>query len=59
MDPAWYTDWTDRFDGPAEVLTPRATVEAIRAGYRPLLHPSAQAPLQEGTVVSITVALWS
>lgn len=39
--PAGYTDRIDQFDGPAAVLTPRATVAAIRAGYRPLLHPSA------------------
>jgi hypothetical protein len=26
---------------PVELLTPPATVEAIAAGYRPLLHPSA------------------
>jgi len=39
--PAGYTDRTGMFDGPAAVLTPRATVAAIRAGYRPLLHPSA------------------
>ena len=36
--PAGYTDRTGQFDGPAAVLTPRATVEAIRAGYRPLVH---------------------
>jgi hypothetical protein len=36
--PAGYTDRIDQFDGPAAVLTPRATVEAIRAGYRPLVH---------------------
>jgi len=35
--PAGYTDRTAQFDGPAAVLTPRATVEAIRAGYRPLV----------------------
>jgi hypothetical protein len=45
--PAGYTGRIDRFDGPVAVLTPRATVAAIRAGYRPLLHPSVQAPLQE------------
>ena len=28
--PAGYTDRMDQFDGPAAVLTPRATVEAIR-----------------------------
>ena len=39
--PAGYTDRIDQFDGPAAVLTPRATVAAIRAGYHPLLHPSA------------------
>src|SRR3984957_11096511 len=38
--PAGYTDRIDPFDGPAAVLTPRATVAAIRAGYHPLLHPS-------------------
>jgi hypothetical protein len=27
-----------------ELLTPPATVAAIAAGYRPLLHPSAAAP---------------
>jgi len=36
--PAGYSDRIDPFDGPAAVLTPRATVEAIRAGYRPLVH---------------------
>ena len=36
--PAGYTDRIDQFDGPAAVLTPHATVEAIRAGYRPLVH---------------------
>jgi hypothetical protein len=39
--PAGYTDRIDQFDGPAAVLTPRATVEAIRAGYRPLVHRHA------------------
>src|SRR5580704_975760 len=39
--PAGYTDRIDQFDGPAAVLTPRATVEAIRAGYRPLVYLSA------------------
>jgi hypothetical protein len=39
--PSGYTDRIDQFDGPAAVLTPRATVDAIRAGYRPLTHPSA------------------
>jgi hypothetical protein len=38
--PAGYTDRIDQFDGPAAVLTPRATVGAIRAGYRPLAHSS-------------------
>jgi len=48
--PAGYTDRVNQFDGPAAVLTPRATVAAIRAGYRPLLHPSASgASLEEET----------
>jgi hypothetical protein len=38
---AGYTDRIDQFDGPAAVLTPRATVDAIRAGYRPLMHLQA------------------
>lgn len=28
-------------DAPAEVLTPAPTVAVLRAGYRPMLHPSA------------------
>lgn len=39
--PAGYTDRRDPFDGPAAVLTPRSTVDTIRAGYRPTVHPSA------------------
>ena len=39
--PAGYTDRINQFDGPAAVLSPRATVETIRAGYRPLVHRSA------------------
>ena len=39
--PAGYADRIDQFDGSAAVLTPPATVGAIRAGYRPLMHPSA------------------
>jgi hypothetical protein len=30
--------------GAAEVLTPRAIVEVLRAGYRPTIHPSAARP---------------
>jgi hypothetical protein len=39
--PAGYTDRRDPFDGPAAVLTPRSTVDTIRTGYRPAVHPSA------------------
>jgi hypothetical protein len=39
--PAGYTDHRYQFDGQAAVLTPRATVDTIRAGYHPLVHPSA------------------
>ena len=28
-------------DGPVTVITPRATVAVLAAGYRPVLHPSA------------------
>jgi hypothetical protein len=45
--PAGYTDRIDQFDGPAAVLTPRSTVAAIRAGYRPLLRLPA---LPQGSV---------
>jgi hypothetical protein len=46
---AGYADRIDQFDGPAAVLTPRATVEAMRAGYRPLIElarPTVTAPLR-------------
>jgi hypothetical protein len=39
--PAGYTDRRHLFDGPAAVLTPRSTVDTIRMGYRPAVHPSA------------------
>ena len=34
------------------VLTPRCTVEVLRAGYRPLLHPSASQPPAEPPALS-------
>jgi hypothetical protein len=46
--PTGYTDRIDQFHGPAAVLTTHATVEAIRAGYRPLVHLHA---LPRGSVV--------
>ena len=39
--PAGYAGRRDLFDGPAAVLTPRSTVDAIRLGYRPAVHRSA------------------
>ena len=33
-----------RGDEVVEVLTPRATVATLAAGYRPVLHPSALSP---------------
>jgi hypothetical protein len=38
--PAGYTERRDLFDGTASVLTPRSTVDTIRAGYRPGVHRS-------------------
>ncbi len=42
----WSHDGYDRVkkrpSGEVEVLTPKATVAVFRAGYRPMLHPSAQ-----------------
>jgi hypothetical protein len=42
---AWTPDgYSDRLDRPmamVEVLTPGTTINALRAGYRPVLHPSA------------------
>lgn len=38
--PGGYTDRLPRPSATVEVLTPRSTVEALRAGYRPVLHPS-------------------
>lgn len=40
--PAGYTTRRDLFEGMAAVLTPRSTVNTIRAGYRPGVHPSAE-----------------
>ncbi|MFL5386060.1 MAG: hypothetical protein ACJ8GN_26395 [Longimicrobiaceae bacterium] len=39
--PGGYTDRRARPSATVEVLTPRSTVEALRAGYRPVLHSSA------------------
>ncbi|WP_152363439.1 hypothetical protein [Microlunatus speluncae] len=39
--PAGYTERREAFTGPVRVLTPRSTVETIRAGYRPGVHQSA------------------
>jgi hypothetical protein len=39
--PAGYTGRRALFDGPAAVLTPHSTVDAIRMGYRPVMHRSA------------------
>jgi len=39
--PAGYTDRRDLFGGLAAVLTPRFTVDAVRMGYRPAVHRSA------------------
>lgn len=39
--PAGYTGRRDLFEGPAAVLTPRSTVDAIGMGYRPAVHQSA------------------
>ena len=38
--PHGYGDRIPRSHGAAEVLTPESTVQALRAGYRPVLHPS-------------------
>jgi hypothetical protein len=66
--PAGYTDRIDQFDGPAAVLTPHATVEAIRAGYRPLVHLYAlpervcgvirRCPVLRGRVRDATAGPW-
>ena len=38
-----YVDSRPRRGGAVSVITPRATVRVLRAGYRPMLHPSAVA----------------
>ncbi len=40
--PSGYDEWMPRPPGCAVVLTPASTVEALRAGYSPDIHPSAQ-----------------
>jgi hypothetical protein len=42
--PAGYTARREPRDEPVAVLTPRSTVDSIRAGYRPAVHPSADLP---------------
>ena len=42
--PGGYDGATERPAGAVEVLTPPATLRVLRAGYAPLLHPSAEAP---------------
>ena len=49
---AWsHGGYTERRDRPAgdevTVLTPRATVAVLDAGYRPVLHPTAGTQLAE------------
>jgi hypothetical protein len=39
--PAGYTERRAPLSGAVTVLTPRCTVDVIRAGYRPAIHPSA------------------
>ncbi len=39
--PGGYQDREPRPDGPVTVITPRATVAVLAAGYRPVVHPSA------------------
>ena len=42
--PAGYDAVIERPAGAVGVLTPPATLRVLRAGYAPLLHPSAEAP---------------
>ena len=42
--PAGYDAAARRPVGAVETLTPPATLRALKAGYAPLLHPSAEAP---------------
>ncbi len=42
--PGGYDAATERPAGAVEVLTPPATLRALRAGYAPQIHPSAEAP---------------
>ena len=39
--PAGYAEWREPIDGVVTVITPRAIVDVIRAGYQPGVHPSA------------------
>jgi hypothetical protein len=41
--PGGYTDRLPRSSATVEVLTPRSTVAALQAGYRPVFHPTATA----------------
>ncbi|MYE00634.1 MAG: hypothetical protein F4Y03_05050 [Alphaproteobacteria bacterium] len=43
--PAGYDSVVARPAGQAELLTPPSTLRALSAGYAPLLHPTAEAPV--------------
>lgn len=43
FEPGGYGPLIDRPQGRVTVLTPAPTLEVLRAGYRPVLHPTAEA----------------
>jgi hypothetical protein len=48
-NPGGYSDRQPRrLDGEVTVLTPRATVATLAAGYEPVVHPTADADDTEG-----------
>jgi len=50
--PAGYAERRERVDGVVTVITPRAIVDVIRAGYQPGVHPSADLDTPIGALPS-------
>ena len=52
---AGYTEWRDwPLRAEVELLTPPATIQALKAGYRPILHPSVETARRASAVTVTT-----
>lgn len=49
-----YAGRRERPPGEVTVITPRCTVDVLRAGYRPLVHPTARVDLDDPSAVPLS-----